>query len=151
VKKFISPATIGFFLMLSAVANGQKDPDLKIKSEAGGYTIHHVVFNSTFVLPEVAEIYQIKRSKYESMLNVSVNHNGEAGGIPATITGTVTNLMQQQKQLKFKEIREDKATYYLVPIRVANEELLRFKLQVTPEGSRKTFAISFKQTVYADE
>lgn len=132
-------------------ASAQQDPALKITSQANGYTIHHVVFNSTFVSPEVAKIYGIKRSKYESMLNVSVNYEGEIGGIPATISGTVSNLMQQQKNLKFKHIREDQVSYYLAPVRVANEELLRFRLLITPEGSDETFEISFQQTVYADE
>ena len=129
----------------------QKDPELKIETRADNYTISHVVFNSTFVLPEVAKAYGIKRSKNESLLNVSIIPDGTHGSVPATLSGTVTNLMQQQKVLSFKEIQEDGVSYYLAPVRIGNEEVLRFKLEVTPLNGDKSYEVTFKQTVYADE
>jgi len=128
----------------------QKDPNLTFETNVGGYTVRHVVFNSTFVLPEVAKIYGIKRSKYESMLNVSLSPQGKAGSLPAEVKGTITNLMQQQKVLQFKEIKEKNATYYLAPIRVSNEELLHFELTLKP-ASGEALQVKFSQTVYADE
>lgn len=142
-----------FFItvLLSGLSLAQKDPDLQFQTVFGDYTVRHVVFNSTFIQPEVAKIYQIKRSKYESILNVSLSPKGQIGSIPAVVEGTVTNLMQQQRTLTFKEIREDNATYYIAPIRVANEEHLKFNLNVRPLDSDETIAVKFSQTVYADE
>lgn len=149
-------------LLVSAIAMltphylyAQKDPDLSIKTRADNYTIHHVIFNSTFVLPEVAKAYNIKRSKHESLLNVAIIPDGKSGSIAATLSGTVTNLMQQQKTLAFKEIQEDGVTYYLAPVRIGNEEVLRFTLNVSPHSENnsedKRYEVTFKQTVYADE
>ncbi len=115
------------------------------------YTVRYSVFNSTFILPDVARAAGLKRSKYESLINVSVYKNGSPGSLPAEITGTTKNLMQQLKPLKFKEIREKNATYYLAPIRIANEELIHFELLVTPSESQEPLPIKFSQKVYADE
>lgn len=143
---------IFLLFMLSAItAHAEAALEKTTKTVFGQYTVGHVVFNSTFIQPEVAAIYQLKRSKYESLLNISVNKEGQSGSIPALISGTVTNLMQQQKQLKLKEISEKNATYYLAPIRIANEEVLHFELTVRPEGSSKDLHIKFTQKVYADE
>lgn len=138
---------------MTTIGVAQRDPNLKIETQFERYSVRHVVFNSTFVLPEVARIHGIKRSKYESLLNVSLTGRDAVGSIPARVTGTVSNLMQQQKDLVFKEIREKNATYYLAPVRVANEEVLHFRLRVTPEGmtAGKTLEVNFSQTVYADE
>ncbi len=142
-----------FVLLTFITLSVQAEEARTISNETifGQYTIRHVVFNSTFILPKVAEIYHLKRSKYESLINLSVNQEGKTGSIPAEIRGTVTNLMQQQKQLKLQEIKEKDATYYLAPVRIGNEELLHFEIFVKPEGSSKELCVKFSQKVYADE
>lgn len=137
--------------LLSGLAQAQKDPDLKLSSEFEHFSVHHVIFNSTFVLPEVAQAAGIKRSKYESLLNISVFEQGKSGTVAAKLEGTATNLMQQQQVLQFKEIREQDAVYYLAPIRVASEELLRFDIRVLPLNSEQELRVNFSQTVYADK
>ena len=135
-------------LVVSAQAWSQKQS--ANQTDFDQYTVHHVIFNSTFILPEVAKAYNIKRSKYESLINVSVNKKGQFNGQKASLSGTVTNLMQQQKQLKFIEIREANATYYLAPIRVGSEEVVHIKLSVTPQGQPKPFDVTFSQKIYPD-
>ncbi len=147
---FIGLSTI-IFLCLSTLTFAQPGKSYNTTTDFAEYTVRHVVFNSTFVLPDVAKIYKLKRSKYESLLNISVYKKGEAGSIPATISGTVKNLMQQQKVLDVKEIEEKNAVYYLSPIRVANEELLHFELIIRPDGSQQDLTVKFSQKVYADE
>ncbi len=152
--KFLTAFILSLSLTIVApTALGQRSPDFKTESVFDKYRVRHVVFNSTFVQPEVAKIYQIKRSKYESILNVSLSKLTEDGSLPAAITGTVTNLMQQQKNLVFQEISEENATYYIAPVRIANEELLRFELRVIPQldSEQVPLTVKFSQTVYADE
>lgn len=134
-------------------AHAQKDPDLKTETEFKNYRVQHVVFNSTFIQESVAMNYGLKRSKYESLLNISVydkNSSKTIATVPAKITGTVKNLMQQQKSLEIIEIKEKDTIYYLAPIKIANEELLHFELNITPEGG-EALNVKFSQTVYADE
>lgn len=94
----------------------------------GDYEVHYSILPSTFVPAEIAAATGIKRSKYESLINVSVTPVGEYGGLPVELSGTVTNLMQQQKHLEFKEIREQEVTYYLTPIRLTTEEQVHIVL-----------------------
>lgn len=114
------------------------------------YAVHYSLFNSTFVLPEIAEIYKIKRSKYENLINISVSKKGEYGALPATVTGTSRNLMQQVKPLEFIEIKEETATYYLAPIRLTGKEILHFSINVIPEGETTPLEVKFTKTLYAD-
>ena len=115
------------------------------------YSVHYTLFSSTFVKPEVAAIHGIKRSKYENLLNISVVPKGEYGGLPATISGTATNLLQQQKTLDFIEIKEQTATYYLAPVRINNKEVIHFDIKVKLEGETDVLKVKFTKTVYADK
>ncbi len=114
------------------------------------YSVHYNVFNSTFIPPDVAANYGIKRSKYESLLNVSISLIGEYGALPAKISGTATNLMQQQKALDFIEIAEKTATYYLAPIRISGEEVIRIELKVIPTGETEALELKFTKKIYSD-
>ena len=116
----------------------------------GEYTVHYSVFNSTFILPDVAKANGIKRSKYESLLNISVTRNDEHGGVPVNISGSVKNLLQQAKQLEFKTIQEKNTVYYIAPVRVSGKEVLHFDLSVLPENVRAPYKVKFTKTLYAD-
>lgn len=148
MKNFVAYFSLIFLI---SPCYAQQSPEFKTESIFDKYRVRHIVFNSTFVQPDVAKIHNIKRSKYESLLNVSLSKVSEDGSLPAAISGTVTNLMQQQKTLDFKEINEENATYYLAPIRIGNEELLRFSLKVIPEAGGDPLNVTFTQMVYADE
>lgn len=114
------------------------------------YSVYYSILASTFVPKEVAAAYGIKRSEYENLLNISISHKGQYGALPAAVSGTYKNLMAQQKPLKFIEIKEKTATYYIAPVRVSGKEILHFELSVTPNGEEKPLAIKFTKTVYSD-
>ncbi len=139
---------IFFVLLYSAFAFSQEAVPLKTETEIDGYVIRHVLFNSTFVLPEVAKQYKLKRSNYESLLNISVNKKGVHGGLPVKLQGTAKNLMQQLKTLEFKEISEKDTVYYLAPVRVSGEELMHFDITVQVNG--QSLPLKFSQKVYSD-
>ncbi|WP_086929570.1 DUF4426 domain-containing protein [Agarilytica rhodophyticola] len=151
MRNIIFLACMLALLSTSFSSYAQRDPNLKFQTEVGDFAVNHVVFNSTFVLPEVAKIYKLKRSKYESLLNISVNRKNIPGTVGAKLSGTVTNLLQQQKSLKFIEIKEENSIYYLAPIRIANEEVLHFSITLRPDGTDEDLTFKFSQTVYADE
>ncbi|WP_045856038.1 DUF4426 domain-containing protein [Teredinibacter purpureus] len=104
------------------------ETNLQGSQVSGDYEIHYSVFPSNFLLPDVAAAYKIKRSQYEALLNISITPRGEHGGHAANITGTVTNLLQQQKILEFTEIKEATATYYLAPVRISGKEVVNFTI-----------------------
>lgn len=117
--------------------------------QAGDYKIYFSAFNSSFIQPDIASIYDIVRGKDKGMVNVAVVKNGETTGTTAVVSGYVSNIFQQQQFLEFFEVREGNAVYYLAPFEFEDEDHLTFKLKVTPAGSASE-AVSFQRTFYHD-
>lgn len=133
------------------------DPNYR-EQTFGDYTVHFSTFNSAFVPPGVAEIYGITRARNQVLINVSVTHTkrGKTSlGLPAKVTGTARNLLQQQRVLEFDEINEGNATYYLAPLRHSNEEVYNFTLNVTPANAEQTdmqpLSVKFSRKLYFKE
>ena len=132
-----------FVLLLAAAAHAEQ------KAIIGDFEAHYVVFPSTFLNPEVAGTYEIGRARDLSIVNLSIlDATGE--GTRASVAGQVKNLLGQLRPLEFREIREDKALYYIAEVRHANREVLRFSIAITPPGE-PTFDLSFQQELYWDE
>lgn len=112
----------------------------------GDYVIHHNVLPTDILLPEVARAYKIKRSKNLGMINIVVQYKGK--GISANVDGTGTNLNAQLKHLEFREIKDGDVIYYISTFRVTNKELINFKVNVQPEGSKKSHTVKFKKEFY---
>jgi hypothetical protein len=115
------------------------------------YTVHYSVFNSDFLQPETARQYGLTRSRNLALVNLSIIDNQSGQGVTANILGNAYNLAGQNKDLAFKEIREEGAVYYIANFRFANEELLTFKLDITPSGQEKSYHLEFKQKVYTSQ
>ncbi len=118
-----------------------------------GYIIHYNTFNTNFLTAEVAHTYNIKRSKKRAMLNISVRKIGkdkvaQTEASTAVIKAKVTNFVGQQKNIEIRQIDEGSAIYYIADFTIANQETIKFDLQVTP--SDKTHTIKFEQQFFID-
>ncbi|MCG7499021.1 DUF4426 domain-containing protein [Vibrio sp. Of7-15] len=113
--------------------------------------VHYSAFTSTFLTPEVAKAYRIKRSKYSAVLNISVldNSDPEKSAVPANITGTAKNLVGQIKQLHFREIRDGNAIYYITEVPFTDQEDYTFKVKVAA-GKKGNGEVRFDQKFYVD-
>ncbi len=134
-------------LLCFGVANAAENNS----ADFDNYTIHYSVFNSDFLQPETARQYGLKRSKSIALVNITVMDNSAGKAVTANITGNAYNLAGQNKDLAFKEIREENAVYYIANLRFSNEERLTFKLSVRPTGQDQPYNLEFKQTVYTSE
>ncbi|WP_444883429.1 DUF4426 domain-containing protein [Microbulbifer sp. PSTR4-B] len=132
-------------LFLTASAMAQQARVIKNYEDFGDYRVIFSVFNSDFIQPDIAQQYQLVRAKDRAYVNVSVvKKDGGTKGLSAEMSGNATNLIQQSRPLKFKEIREGDAVYYLAPLRFEKEETLTFNVDVTlPNGKKQT--ISFRR------
>lgn len=139
------------FFGFVSVSSTALSSDITTYTKIGDYTVHYSVFNSTFVTPKVAQTMGLTRAKNQKLLNVAVVKGNELHGSPAVIKGQTKDLMSVTKTLKFKEIREGQATYYLAPIRSDSEEVIHFHLQVRPDPNSKTHEISFTRKLYKDK
>lgn len=117
----------------------------------GDYQVYYSVFNSTFVPPEIASLHGLVRAEDRALINISVVPVSGGLGESATITGTATNLLQQQQTLDFQEISESDATYYIAPVRHLNEEIYNFRIKIQPEGAERAYDLRFTQTLHIEK
>ncbi len=136
-------------LCLSLTAHAQSGSET-----FGEYQVYYSVFNSTFVRADIASTYQLNRARDRALVNVSVARIGGGAsnlGLPAEVSGTASNLLQQTQNLEFRKIDEGDATYYIASVRHTDEEVYNFRIQLQPEGAERPFELSFSQKLYIDK
>ncbi len=116
----------------------------------GDTLVYYSAFNSSFIDPEIANRYDITRGKDQGLVNIAVVEKGTPHGETAQVSGTVSNLIQQQQTLNFVEIREGDAVYYLAPFKFDNEDPLNFDIQVQKQGQPSPYTLTFQRTFYHD-
>lgn len=120
-------------------------------TSSGGYTIHHNALKSDFLSPAIAKAYNIQRSKFRGLINISVikDHPGTTGTpVKAKISVQALALSGIPKQITLKEIIEDDAIYYIGDFPVINREIVNFNLEITPEGTERPLSARFSQQFY---
>ncbi|GAA5443559.1 hypothetical protein Misp06_01736 [Microbulbifer sp. NBRC 101763] len=139
MKRILAAAATLALLFMTAGAVAQEARIIKNYEDFGDYRVVYSVFNSDFIQPDIAQKYQLARARDRAYVNVSVvKKDGGTRGLGAELTGNATNLIQQSRPLKFKEIRDGNAVYYLAPLRFENEETLTFNVDVTlPNGKKE--------------
>lgn len=141
--------------MISLLAGLAIVPGLAMADEEtfGDYTVYYQAVNSTFLNAKVAEQYGIVRSARRAFLNISVikqEDDGSSTAVPAQVSGGRKNLLQQTRDIDFREIREENAIYYIGEFDFSNAEIVRFSVMVQPEGSNETHEINWETRLYSD-
>lgn len=142
-----------FFCAMLAQAQIDQPKEISTTEKFGDYTVHYNVFHSTDIPAKVAEAYKLVRGRDRALVNISLTktENGSTSlGLPAVVSGASKNLMQQKQALKFIEINEGDATYYLAPFVFNNEELLHFDIQVSAGENTKPMTFTFNRTLYTE-
>ena len=133
-------------LLLSPLTHAQSGSE-----RFGDYQVYYSVFNSTFVLPDIASVHNLVRGEDRALVNISVTRADGGLGLPAELSGTANNLLQQTQTLEFKEISEGDTTYYIAPVRHLNEEMYNFRITIQPEGAEQSFELRFSQKLYIEK
>jgi len=119
----------------------------------GDYVVHFNALNTTYLPPDTTREYGIKRSKNRGMVNITVLSKmlGTAGKpVPASVSAQATNLTGQKRDISLREIHEGPAIYYIGDFPITNEETLRFRVNVKPEGQKDTYEVNFKQQFFTE-
>ena len=122
-------------------------------THVGGYTIHHNALTTDALSPQVAKAYNIQRSKGRGLLNVSVIKDQPGGlgqPVKAMVKASATNLNGQLRDIDLREVDDGGAVYYIGDFRVANQEVLNFSLQVTPNGAGQTYTAKLSQEFFTE-
>jgi hypothetical protein len=117
----------------------------------GDYIVYFNAISTDQLTPEVAKSYNIVRSKSRALLNVSIVKKAEGTTgtpVPGSVAAFVANDTGQVKESNIREIREDKAVYYVADFAVSNAETLVFTVDVTPINETSRFSARFTRTFY---
>lgn len=130
-------------LLLLAASLG---PALAEQSQQlGPWTVHYNAFNSTFLSPQIASQYDIRRSRLNAVLNVAVQDaQGKAQAV--ALSGEARDLLGHVRTLSFREVREGEAIYYLAQLPFRQEDTFRFEIQLKAAGQQQL--LKFQQTFY---
>lgn len=111
--------------------------------------VHYSALPSTFLKADIANQYGIKRSKYTGLINITLL-NKQAGlqAVRGKLTGTGKNLLGQTETLKFAEIQEGDAVYYIATYPFRNEEIVNFTIKINT--ANKTNTLKFQHKFYVD-
>jgi len=111
--------------------------------------VHYIALPSTFLQPDVAQTYKIKRSRYNGLINISVlDKNTDNKAISASLSGTGKNLLGQSHTLSFTEIKEGDSIYYIADFPFTNEEIVNFNIMIKTQN--KTNILKFQHKFYTD-
>jgi hypothetical protein len=142
-----------FLILITLLTSTVYADDVRQMETNDGYIIHYNTFTTDFLTAEVARSYDITRSKKRAMLNISVRKIGkdkisQTEAAPANVIVKATNFIGQEKNINIRRIDETGAIYYIADFSIANQEIVKFKLQVTPDS--KTHTIKFEQQFFVD-
>ncbi len=113
----------------------------------GDTMVHYSTFISTFLQPDIAKAAELVRSKNQGVINVSVIKAGKP--VVTQVSGSVKDLTSNSIPLKFKQINEQGAIYYIAQYPVNQQETRTFTINVDTGG--KTETISFNQELFPGE
>lgn len=117
----------------------------------GPYEVHYSVVNTRHIPAQVAKVYDIVRADNRMLLNIAVRKRvGEQQTIAqqAKLKGTRNDLMRPYT-LKFTEVKEQDAIYYISEFKVINEEFSRFSIDIRV-NAEESFTLEFEKTMYVD-
>lgn len=119
----------------------------------GAYRVRYNALPTEHLLPNVAQAYGIPRSQQLGLVNIAVQRSADgdtSAPIRATLNGTATSLAGQRVALKFREIAEDGAVYYIAQFPISAPDTYRFDISITPESATSPYTLKFGQDFVAD-
>jgi hypothetical protein len=138
---FLLTACLSATAMAADVIKGERQETF------GDVTVHYNTFNSTFLTPDIAKAAELVRSKNQGVINVSVLKDGKP--LIAQVSGSVKDLTSQTVPLKFKQITEQGAVYYIAQYPVDQQEIRTFEIKV--QNGDKINTINFNQELFPGE
>ncbi|KQN44533.1 homoserine acetyltransferase [Pseudomonas sp. Leaf48] len=138
---FLLTACLSATAMAADVIKGERQETF------GDVTVHYNTFNSTYLTPDIAKAAELVRSKNQGVINVSLIKEGKP--VMAQVSGSVKDLTSQTVPLKFKQITEQGAIYYIAQFPVNQQEVRTFEIKV--QNGDKINTINFNQELFPGE
>jgi len=130
-----------FFLFLSLTQNILGD-----SVEWQGYVIHYTTLNSMLIPPAVAKAHDIVRSERRIVTNITIRKDNEA--VKALVKGYTKNLFGQIFTMRFDQVEEPKAIYYLSNQLIDERDILDFEIDISPSGLDQSYILEFRRQYF---
>lgn len=117
----------------------------------GDFEVHYSLVNTRHIPAEVAKVYDIVRADNRMLLNIAIRKRTggqETVAQRAELKGARHDLMRPH-DLKFTEVEEQGAIYYISEFKVINEEFSRFVIDIK-SGEAESFTLEFEKKMYID-
>jgi hypothetical protein len=144
IRYFLTLVMMTLSLMLSVSFSAQAEQKMTL----GNWDVHYIVFDTTFLTPEIAKANGIVRSKYNALVNISVLDTATQVAQRVDINGTARNLIGTTKELKFKRVIDGDAIYYLAPLSFRHGENYTFDVSIRQVTQTQT--LTFKHEMFVD-
>ncbi|RUO39344.1 DUF4426 domain-containing protein [Aliidiomarina taiwanensis] len=112
----------------------------------GSWEVHYSAFPSSFLQPEVAQAYNLVRSRAQAVISISVLDQESKQSQRVAMSGYALNSLGQRKELNFRRITEGDALYYLSSIQHGNDD--RYRFFITIRHGDNSEELRFTQTFY---
>ncbi len=127
-------------MLLPMIALGQQ------AERFGDYEIHYSALPTGMLNAQVAESYDILRSRTRGMLMITILRNGEP------VTGRVDVLARdvddELTEIPARQVKDDQWVSYVGTFPVDEGDSLIFEVTVNPHEGGGPFEMAFKQTFY---
>ena len=140
MKRIIIALLLGLVFIYNAVAEQKK--------QMGNWDVHYIAFPAPLLTPEIALQYQLQRSKYNAVINISVLDKNNQQAQKVALSGNAKDLQGRQRTLEFSEVIEGDAVYYLAQLPFRHEQ--RFSFTISIVSGNQTEQLTFDQTFYVD-
>ena len=110
------------------------------------YEIHYSTFPSKLIPVDVATAHNIVRAENRIIINVSIRRKEVP--VRAEIRGTAFNLLSQEIELTFTEVREQQAIYYIASQIVNEKDTVSLQIFIKPKPEKDTYKLEFTRQYY---
>lgn len=138
--RIIAALLLGLTVSFSAAAEQKK--------QLGDWDVHYIAFPAPLLTAEVAQQYQLQRSKYNGIINISVLDKTSQKAQQVAVSGVAKDLQGRQRKLEFSQVTEGDAIYYLAQLPFRHEQ--RFSFTISIISGNRSEQLSFDQTFYVD-
>ena len=135
-----------FFSFCTLLASSQLSAEQM--KQLGSWDVHYIALPAPFLTPEIAVEYDIQRSKFNGVINISVLDSKSQQAQQVAINGIAKDLFGRQRKLEFNQVVEGDAVYYLATVPYQNEQLYNFSINIG-QGEQQQ-QLTFSHTFFVD-
>lgn len=124
------------------------------KVQDGPWQVHYAAIPSNSLDADVARRFGVSRSRYRSLLVLNAQKDLGEGrlplSVPASGKGEVSSLIGHRQVLALRAIRDGEVHYLIGEFEALDQQVMRFAVEVTPEGAERPLRVEFHQQFFND-